>query len=48
MVLKNGCICYRGADPRAVNGDGKTPLELAVELKLNDVEILAILSDAIG
>ena len=31
-----------------MNGDGKTPLELAVELKFNDVEILAILSDANG
>ncbi|XP_022980787.1 ADP-ribosylation factor GTPase-activating protein AGD3-like [Cucurbita maxima] len=41
-------LLSRGADPRAVNGDGKTPLELAVELKLNDVEVLAILSDANG
>lgn len=41
-------IRYRGADPRAVNEDGKTPFELAVELKLNDAEILAILSDANG
>ena len=31
-----------------MNGDGKTPLELAVELKLNDVEVLAILADANG
>ncbi|KAG7018400.1 ADP-ribosylation factor GTPase-activating protein AGD3 [Cucurbita argyrosperma subsp. argyrosperma] len=41
-------VLSRGADPRAVNGDGKTPLELAVELKLNDIEVLAILADANG
>ncbi|KAL0547413.1 hypothetical protein IC582_017347 [Cucumis melo] len=41
-------LLSRGADPRAVNEDGKTPFELAVELKLNDAEILAILSDANG
>ncbi|XP_022972057.1 ADP-ribosylation factor GTPase-activating protein AGD3-like isoform X1 [Cucurbita maxima] len=41
-------LLSRGADPRAVNGDGKSPLELAVELKLNDVELVAILADSNG
>ena len=31
-----------------MNGDGKSPLELAVELKLNDVELVAILADSNG
>jgi Arf-GAP/coiled-coil/ANK repeat/PH domain-containing protein len=38
----------RGADPRAVNGKDKTPLELAVESKLDESEVLALLSDSNG
>lgn len=41
------CIC-RGADPRAVDGEGKNPFELAVESNFDDSEILALLSDSNG
>lgn len=41
-------LLTRGADPRAVNREGKTSLELAVESNFADSEILAILSDANG
>lgn len=40
-------IC-RGADPQALNGEGKTPLELALESNLEDSEVLALLSDSNG
>ena len=41
-------LLCRGADPRAVNGEGKTSLDLAVESNFADSEILALLSDANG
>lgn len=58
-VLCNGLFTYgtllmgfqsncRGADPRAVNGEGKTPFELAVESNFVDSDVLALLSDSNG
>ncbi|KAK9277441.1 hypothetical protein L1049_006984 [Liquidambar formosana] len=41
-------LLTRGADPRAVNGEGKTPLALAAESKFVDSEVLALLSDSNG
>ncbi|XP_009359883.2 ADP-ribosylation factor GTPase-activating protein AGD3 [Pyrus x bretschneideri] len=41
-------LLTRGADPRALNGEGKTPLELAVESNFDDSEVLAMLSDSNG
>ncbi|XP_038693932.1 ADP-ribosylation factor GTPase-activating protein AGD3-like isoform X1 [Tripterygium wilfordii] len=41
-------LLTRGADAQAVNGEGKTPLELAVESKFVDNEVLALLSDSNG
>lgn len=41
-------LLTRGADPRAVNREGKTSLELAVESNFADSEVLAILSDSHG
>ncbi|KAL7241352.1 hypothetical protein ACSBR2_006882 [Camellia fascicularis] len=37
-------LLSRGADPRAVNGEGKNPFELAVESNFEDSEVLALLS----
>lgn len=48
MLLKGcSCVCRR-ADPRAVNGEGKTPLELAIESNFVDSNVLTLLSDANG
>uniref|UniRef100_A0A5B6ZQY3 Putative ADP-ribosylation factor GTPase-activating protein AGD3 n=2 Tax=Davidia involucrata TaxID=16924 RepID=A0A5B6ZQY3_DAVIN len=41
-------LLSRGADPQAVNGEDKTPLELAVESNFEDGEVLALLSDSNG
>lgn len=41
-------LLTRGADPRAVNREGKTSLELALESNFADSEVLAILSDSNG
>ncbi|XP_070666695.1 ADP-ribosylation factor GTPase-activating protein AGD3-like isoform X2 [Malus domestica] len=41
-------LLTRGADPRALNGEGKSPLELAVESNFDDSEVLAMLSDSNG
>ncbi|XP_034711357.1 ADP-ribosylation factor GTPase-activating protein AGD3 isoform X1 [Vitis riparia] len=41
-------LLTRGADPRAVNGEGKTPFELAVESNFVDSDVLALLSDSNG
>ncbi|RVW78052.1 hypothetical protein CK203_044851 [Vitis vinifera] len=41
-------IQLQGADPRAVNGEGKTPFELAVESNFVDSDVLALLSDSNG
>ncbi|KAJ0079569.1 hypothetical protein Patl1_23738 [Pistacia atlantica] len=38
-------LLMRAADPRAVNGEDKSPLELAVESNFNDSDVLAIFSD---
>jgi hypothetical protein len=46
MLLKGSqCIC-RGADPRAVNGEGKNPFEVAVESNFDDGEVTALLADS--
>ncbi|CAH1417349.1 unnamed protein product [Lactuca virosa] len=48
---KSACarlLLTRGADPHAVNGAGKTPLELAVESNFRDNEVLSLLSDSNG
>ncbi|KAA8532217.1 hypothetical protein F0562_032258 [Nyssa sinensis] len=39
-------LLTRGADPEAVNGEGETPLKLAVESNFEDSEVLALLSDS--
>ncbi|KAI4386345.1 hypothetical protein MLD38_004283 [Melastoma candidum] len=41
-------LLSRGADPRALNGEGKSPMDLAVESNLRDSEVLAMLSDSNG
>ncbi|KAK6241782.1 hypothetical protein QUC31_014560 [Theobroma cacao] len=41
-------LITRGADPQALNSEGKTSLELAVESDFDDSEVLALLSDANG
>lgn len=41
-------VCCRGADQQALNREGKTPLELAVESDFDDNEVLALLSDSNG
>lgn len=40
------CIFCRGADPEAVNGEGKTALDIAAESKFTNAEVLALLSEA--
>lgn len=48
MKLKGfQCIC-RGADPRAVNVEGKNPYEVALESNFDDNEILTLLADSNG
>lgn len=48
MKLKGfQCIC-RGADPRAVNVEGKNPYEVALESNFDDSEILTLLADSNG
>ncbi|RAL38692.1 hypothetical protein DM860_002670 [Cuscuta australis] len=39
-------LLSRGANPHAVNGDGKTPVDLAMESNFNDHEVLSLLSNA--
>ncbi|KAI4340624.1 hypothetical protein MLD38_025439 [Melastoma candidum] len=41
-------LLARGADPRALNREGKSPLDLAMELNFQDSEVLALLSDLKG
>ncbi|PSS13721.1 ADP-ribosylation factor GTPase-activating protein [Actinidia chinensis var. chinensis] len=41
-------LLTRGADPQGVHGEGKTPIELALESKFEDSEVLALLSDSNG
>ncbi|KAK3228883.1 hypothetical protein Dsin_000764 [Dipteronia sinensis] len=41
-------LLSRGADPRAVNGEGKSSLELALESNFVDSDVLPILSDSNG
>ncbi|GFY99920.1 ARF GTPase-activating protein [Actinidia rufa] len=41
-------LLTRGADPQGVPGEGKTPIELALESKFEDSEVLALLSDSNG
>ncbi|XWS63483.1 hypothetical protein CRYUN_Cryun06bG0101600 [Craigia yunnanensis] len=41
-------LLAREADPQALNGESKTPLELAVESNFDDSEVLALLSDSNG
>ena len=38
----------RGANPRAVNGEGKNPFEVAVESNFDDGEVIALLADSNG
>ncbi|KAG2334184.1 hypothetical protein Bca52824_005364 [Brassica carinata] len=39
-------LLTRGADPEAVNREGKTALDIAAESKFTDAEVLALLSEA--
>ncbi|XP_062155938.1 ADP-ribosylation factor GTPase-activating protein AGD3 [Alnus glutinosa] len=41
-------LLTRGADPRAVNGEGKNPFEVAVESNFDDGEVTALLADSNG
>lgn len=41
-------LLTRGADPRGVNGVGKTPIEVALESKFEDNEVIALLRDSKG
>ncbi|KAF2307411.1 hypothetical protein GH714_026960 [Hevea brasiliensis] len=41
-------LLLQGADPQAVNGGGKTPLELAIESNFVDTDVLTLLSDSNG
>ncbi|XVE50029.1 hypothetical protein DITRI_Ditri01bG0129400 [Diplodiscus trichospermus] len=41
-------LLARGADPQALNREGKTAHELAVESDFDDTEVLALLSDSNG
>jgi len=41
-------LLTRGADPRAVNGEGKNPFVVAVESNLDDGDVIAILADSNG
>ncbi|KAL2547252.1 ADP-ribosylation factor GTPase-activating protein AGD3 [Forsythia ovata] len=41
-------LLTRGADPRAINEQGKTPFELAMESNFDDSEVLALLSESNG
>lgn len=38
----------RGADPQAVDEEGRTPIELAAQSNFEDNEVLALLSDSNG
>jgi Arf-GAP/coiled-coil/ANK repeat/PH domain-containing protein len=38
----------RGANPRAVNGEGKNPFEVAVESNFDDGEVIGLLADSNG
>lgn len=38
----------RGADAQALNGEGKTPLDIAADSNFSDSEVLALLSDSNG
>ena len=46
MPLRVAIAFSRGADPRAVDGVGKNPFELALESNLDDADLLALLSDS--
>jgi len=41
-------LLTRGADPRAVNVEGKNPYEVALESNFDDNEILTLLADSNG
>ncbi|KAF5757602.1 putative Arf GTPase activating protein [Helianthus annuus] len=52
-ILRGKAACAklllsRGADPQAVNGAGKTAMEVAVESKFRDSEVLSLISDSNG
>nr|XP_043623211.1 ADP-ribosylation factor GTPase-activating protein AGD3 [Erigeron canadensis] len=52
-ILRGKAACAkllltRGADPQAVNGAGKTALEVAVESNFRDNEVLSLLADSNG
>ena len=39
---------HRGADPQAVDEEGRTTLDLAIQSNFGDTEVLALLSDSNG
>ncbi|XP_015570576.1 ADP-ribosylation factor GTPase-activating protein AGD3 [Ricinus communis] len=41
-------LLSRGADPRAINGEGKTPLEIAIDSNFVEHDILVLLSESNG
>lgn len=41
-------VQFRGADPQAVDEQGKTPFQLAMESNFDDSEVLALLSNSHG
>lgn len=46
MLQRFVMVFCRGADPHALNREGKTPLERAVESGFDDSEVLVLLSDS--
>lgn len=47
-ICMTAMFLFRGADPRAVDEQGKSALQLAVESSFDDNEVLTILSEAHG
>lgn len=47
-ILLKSLTKSRGADPRAVDEEGRTPIELAAESNVDDREVVAPLTDSNG